>query len=133
MPRRVRLGPQQDLFPVSLPTTGIGASAGTYSGLARVVDTLAGLSSLCEGEVLVVRASSPAWTIGMLRSGAIVTELGGPICHAAIIARELGIPAVVAAEKITSLISTGDRVVVDGTSGIVSLETSHKHPAHDHA
>src|ERR1700734_2518505 len=94
--------------------TGIGASAGTYSGPARVVDTVSELAGLCGGEVLVVRASSPAWTIGMLRSGAIVTELGGPICHAAIVARQLGIPAVVAVENVTSLVSTGDRVAVDG-------------------
>jgi len=56
----------------------------------------------------------------MLRSGAIVTELGGPICHAAIVAREIGVPAVVAVPDVMTLIATGKRVRVDGSTGVIS-------------
>ena len=104
---------------ITVVANGIGASAGTYTGPVRIVSALSELSGLAEGDVLVVRASNPAWTIGMLRSGAIVTELGGPICHAAIVARELGIPAVVAVENVMSLLTPGMRVTVDGTAGTV--------------
>jgi pyruvate,water dikinase len=51
-----------------------------------------------------------------------VTELGGPICHAAIVARELGLPAVVAVENVTQLVATGAQVTVDGTQGSVSIQ-----------
>jgi phosphoenolpyruvate synthase/pyruvate phosphate dikinase len=101
---------------------GIAASAGSYSGTARVLRKAAEMDDLVDGEVLVVRASDPTWTVGMLRSGAIVTELGGPICHAAIVARELGLPAVVAVENVTQLVATGARVTVDGTEGTVSIQ-----------
>lgn len=98
---------------------GIAASAGVYNGIVRVVGSIEELADLRDGEVLVVRASSPAWTVGMLRSGAIVAELGGPICHAAIIAREFGIPSVVAVKDATMLLKTGMSVTVDGTSGTI--------------
>lgn len=101
---------------------GIAASAGSYSGTARVIHKAAELDDLVNGEVLVVRASDPTWTVGMLSSGAIVTELGGPICHAAIVARELGLPAVVAVENVTHLVATGAQVTVDGTEGSVSIQ-----------
>jgi phosphoenolpyruvate synthase/pyruvate phosphate dikinase len=98
---------------------GMPASAGTYEGDARVILSSDELPALQEGEVLIVRASNPAWTVGMLRSGAIVTELGGPICHAAIVAREIGVPAVVAVPDAMTVIATGSRVRVDGSTGVI--------------
>ena len=98
---------------------GIAASAGTYTGAVRVVLDVEDLPALKEGEVLVVRASNPVWTVGMLRSGAIIAELGGPICHAAIVAREIGIPCVVAVGNATGALRTGMHVTVDGTKGLV--------------
>ena len=103
---------------------GIAASAGSYSGTARVMHKAVELDDLVDGEVLVVRASDPTWTVGMLSSGAIVTELGGPICHAAIVARELGLPAVVAVEDVTKLIATGAQVTVNGTEGSISIHST---------
>ena len=100
-------------------TRGIPASAGVYEGNARVILSSAELPNLQEGDVLVVRASNPAWTVGMFRSGAIVAELGGPICHAAIVAREIGVPAVVAVPDAVNLIASGQRIRVDGTTGII--------------
>jgi phosphoenolpyruvate synthase/pyruvate phosphate dikinase len=103
---------------------GLAASAGKYRGTARVVHSVDELDGLVDGEVLVVRASSPTWTVGMLKSGAIVTELGGPICHAALVARELGLPAVVAVEDVTQIVRTGLDVTVDGTEGTISFHNS---------
>lgn len=100
---------------------GIAASAGSYSGTARVVHKAAELDDLVDGEVLVVRASDPTWTVGMLRSGAIVTELGGPICHAAIVARELGLPAVVGVADATVHIADGRLIEIDGGRGIIDM------------
>jgi phosphoenolpyruvate synthase/pyruvate phosphate dikinase len=99
--------------------SGVGVSAGMYTGTVRVVLRIEDLSSLQDGEILVVMASNPVWTVGMLKSGAIITELGGPICHAAIIAREFGIPSVVAVDNITNILQTGMRVTVDGTHGLI--------------
>lgn len=100
---------------------GIAASAGTYTGPVRVVLSVDDLHTLLEGEVLVVRASNPAWTVGMLKCGALVAELGGPICHAAIVARELGIPCVVAVQQATAVIPTGAIATVNGNSGFVKV------------
>src|SRR5438094_629791 len=99
--------------------TGIAASSGSVTGTARLVRVVDDLDALKEGEVLVVRESSPAWTVGMLRSGAIVAEFGGVICHAAIVARELGIPAVVGVPDAMSVMTTGDRLTVDGSNGTI--------------
>lgn len=101
--------------------SGIGVSSGVYTGTVRVVLRIEDLSSLQDGEILVVMASNPVWTVGMLKSGAIIAELGGPICHAAIIAREFGIPSVVAVDNVTNILQTGMRVTVDGTRGLISL------------
>ena len=101
--------------------SGLPASTGSVTGPARLVHTVDDLDLLQDGEVLVVRASSPAWTVGMLRSAAIVSELGGVICHAAIVARELGIPAVVGVPDAMAVLVTGDHVTVNGTNGTIAV------------
>jgi pyruvate,water dikinase len=73
--------------------------------------------------VLVCRTTSPAWTPLLARARAVVTEIGGMLAHAAIVAREFGIPAVVAAPGAMTTLADGQRVVVDGGAGTVTAAT----------
>lgn len=104
---------------MNLIAQGLGASTGIVIGRVRVLSSPNELDQLVDGEVLVVQYSSPAWSIGMLRSGAIISEYGGIICHAAIVAREMGVPCVVAVEHATSLLTNGMFVRVDGEAGTI--------------
>jgi pyruvate,water dikinase len=112
--------------PVVLPplagTTlvGLSACAGVAEGRARVL--LPGdlsLDTLEPGEVLVSRTTDIGLTPLFLVAAAVVTELGGPLSHAAVVAREYGVPTVVNVPGATSAIRTGDRVRVDGDRGVV--------------
>lgn len=106
---------------MNITARGTPASVGIYTGQVRVIKNIRELTQLQDGEILIVRASSPAWTVGMLRSGAIIAELGGPICHAAIVAREMGIPAVVSVSNAMSIFTTGMTVTVNGAEGTVKI------------
>jgi len=75
--------------------------------------------SLRPNEVLVCPVTAPAWNLAMARAGAVVCDTGGQLSHAAITARELGVPAVVGCRDATTTIRTGERVVVDGAAGTV--------------
>lgn len=98
---------------------GFAASAGAYEGRARVIDTIAELPSVQAGEVLVTRSTGPTFNVVLPLVGAIVTERGGALSHAAIVAREYGLPAVVGCGGATRAIATGARVKVDGGQGEV--------------
>jgi len=77
------------------------------------------------GEILVTSTTNVGWTPLFPRAAAVVTDIGGSLSHAAIVARELGIPAVVGCGDATSRLQTGDRVLVDGRRGVVEiLETT---------
>ena len=91
----------------------------TYEGLARVISSIAELPSIQEGEVLVTRSTGPTFNVVRPLLGAIVTERGGALSHAAIVAREYGLPAVVGCAGATSAIGTGTRIRVDGGKGEV--------------
>ena len=101
---------------------GNGGSKGVVTGIARVAPTLEEATALQPGEVLVAITTMPAWTPLFGIAAAVVTETGGALSHCAIVAREYGIPAVVGAYGATQRIRTGQRVTVDGTSGLVTLE-----------
>jgi phosphohistidine swiveling domain-containing protein len=101
--------------------SGIAAAGGQVSGIARVVATEAGLAELKPGEILVCRMSTPDWVPYLHRVRAVVTDQGGALCHAAIIARELGLPCVTGCRDATQVIRTGDRVEVNGDLGLVTL------------
>jgi len=73
------------------------------------------------GEVLVTPSTDPAWTPLFLTASALVMEMGGMMSHGAVVARELGIPAVVGVAAATERIRTGQTVIVDGTEGVVYL------------
>ena len=99
---------------------GLRASGGVVEGRARVLSP-AGRDSarLAPGEVLVARTTDVGLSPLFLVAAAVVTELGGPLSHAALVAREYGIPAVVNVPSVTTAIKTGDLVRVDGDRGIV--------------
>lgn len=100
--------------------SGTGASPGVARGPARLVASLDDLTRVAAGDILVCRTTSPAWTPAMLRSAAVVTEVGGVLSHAAIVAREFGVPAVVAVPDAMSRLIEGSTVQVDGSSGVVT-------------
>lgn len=100
--------------------SGLGASPGRARGRARVVLSVGDLSALRPGEILVCPMATPDWVLeaGFIRG--VVTDQGGMLCHAAIIARELAVPCVTGCRDATSRIQTGDEVEVDGDLGIVT-------------
>jgi pyruvate,water dikinase len=100
---------------------GLGASPGVVEGPARVILRVDQLDKLVEGEILVAPSTSPSWTPVFARIVATVSDIGGVMSHAAIVAREYGLPAVVGAAGATKRIKTGDRLRVDGTAGTVTI------------
>ena len=100
---------------------GIGASAGQVTGTARVLAGPDDFGRLRPGDVLVASITTPAWTTLFARAGAVVTDVGGPLSHSSIVAREYGIPAVLGTNVATRRIADGARVRVDGEAGTVTL------------
>jgi pyruvate,water dikinase len=98
--------------------TGFAGSAGTVEGLVRRLDRPQEGNQLRPGEILVTATTNVGWTLLFSRAAAIVTDVGAPLSHAAIVARELGIPAVVGCGNATMYLNTGDRVRVDGGQGV---------------
>ena len=100
---------------------GLSVNPGTHEGTARLVDTSADFGRIRQGDVLVTRNTSPYFNVVLPLLGAIVTDRGGQLSHAAIVAREYGIPGVVGTREATRMISDGDTVRVDGTTGEVHV------------
>jgi len=100
---------------------GIAGSPGVVEGVARVVMSEAEFDSLLEGEILVCQMTNPAWQVLYGKIIAVVTDAGGTVSHPAVLAREYGIPAVVGTSVGTSTIRTGQRIRVDGNTGIVEI------------
>ena len=103
---------------------GVPGSPGRYSGTVRIVRDETEFAKLGPGDVLVAPVTSPPWSVLFLQAGAVVTDGGGVLSHTAVIAREYGIPAVLATGEATRRLSDGDLVSVDGTAGIVSITPS---------
>lgn len=101
--------------------TGIAASGGRYEGRARVTTGPEDFERLRRGDVLVAPTTSPAYNVILPLLGAVVTDTGGSLCHAAIVAREFAIPAVVGTGVATSHIPDGARIIVDGDRGLVEV------------
>jgi rifampicin phosphotransferase len=97
---------------------GSPVSPGIAEGTARVVFD-PHHANLTPGEILVCPGTDPAWTPLFLAAGGLVTEVGGLMTHGAIVAREYGIPAVVGVDRATELLNTGDRIRVDGSTGLI--------------
>jgi pyruvate,water dikinase len=100
---------------------GVAASPGTATAAACVLERPEEMARLETGQVLVAAITTPAWTPLFARAGAIVTDVGGPLSHGSIVAREYGIPAVLGTGSATSRIRDGQRVTVDGSAGLVTL------------
>jgi pyruvate,water dikinase len=100
---------------------GTPASSGVATGIARVVAGPDDFGRVSGGEILVCTTTTPAWTPLFPSLAALVTDTGGILCHAAVVAREYGLPAVVGTEVATRVIPDGVRVQVDGASGEVRV------------
>ncbi|KFE64351.1 PEP-utilizing enzyme [Hyalangium minutum] len=100
---------------------GIGVSSGRYTGTARRVDGPAELDRVRPGDVLVTYSTSSAYNVALSMVGGLVTDSGGSLSHAAIIAREFGIPGVVGTREATVRIKDGMQVMVDGEAGEVRV------------
>ena len=115
--------------PVVMPPSGgqemrgLAASPGVVEGRARVLVREDEMDALQPGEILVVHTTDVGWTPLFLVAAGVVTELGGPLSHAAVVAREFGVPSVVNVVGATRAIRTGDLLRVDGDRGLVSLIT----------
>jgi pyruvate,water dikinase len=101
--------------------SGYAASPGVVEGPARVVRNVDEIGTVQAGEVLVCPVTAPSWGPVFPKIAAAVSDIGGMMSHAAIVAREYGLPAVVGTGNATSAIKTGDRVRVDGDSGTVTI------------
>jgi pyruvate,water dikinase len=101
--------------------TGLGASSGVVEGKARVLRRIDELEALVPGEIIVAPTTDVGWTPLFLLAAGVVTELGGPLSHAAVVAREFGVPSVVNVEGVTRAVRTGDRLRIDGDRGTVDL------------
>jgi rifampicin phosphotransferase len=113
----------QAIFTAPQPRTkerkvrGLGVSRGVYEGTARVIHGTEEFGRIEQGDVLVTNSTTTAFNIVLPLLGAIVTDRGGLLSHAAIVAREYGLPAVVGCTHATSVLPDGASVVVDGTAG----------------
>ncbi len=115
------LGQLEDAGGDETTIVGIGASAGTFEGTARVIRSFDEFDRIQLGDVLVAPATSEAFTALLHLVEGIVTDHGSFICHAAIVSREMGIPAVVGTVDATRRIPDGARIRIDGTTGEVTI------------
>jgi pyruvate,water dikinase len=101
--------------------SGFAGSPGIVEGDARVILDVRDIGKLEEGEILVAPVTSPSWTPVFGKVAATVSDIGGIMSHAAIVAREYGMPAVVGTGSATARIKSGDRIRVDGDAGVVTI------------
>lgn len=110
---------------VSIPKAsclhGLAASSGVAEGRARILRDPSQAAELAPGEILVVAAADTGWAPLFLAAAGVVTELGGPLSHAAIILREYAVPAVVNVENATRALQSGEWIRVDGDAGTVEI------------
>lgn len=105
---------------------GLGASPGVATGKVKIVNNMSQLDKVMSGDILVTRMTTPDMVPAMKRSAAIVTDEGGLTCHAAIVSRELGTPAVVGTKEATKVLEDNTAVTVDGEKGHVYLGSMKK-------
>ncbi len=101
---------------------GVPSSAGRVTAPACVLLGPEDFDQMCPGDVLVAGATTPAWTPLFAMASAVVTDIGGPLSHGSIVAREYGIPAVMGTGVATRRIRSGQLITVDGSAGTVTLE-----------
>jgi pyruvate,water dikinase len=101
--------------------SGIGASPGVVEGIARVVLREDQFDDVRAGDILVCQMTNPAWVVLFTKIVGLVTDAGGTVSHPAVLSREFGIPAVVGTSVATQQIKNGDRVRINGVSGVVEI------------
>ena len=119
-PRPPRVAPREDQLGDTLK--GSGASAGKVRARACVMRGPEDFSRMQPGDIIVAVITTPAWTPLFARAAAVVTDIGGPLSHSSIVAREYGIPAVLGTGAATHRIQDGQMITVDGNAGTVSLK-----------
>ncbi len=102
--------------------SGLGACGGKVTATARIIYDFSEIDRLKEGEILVTKYTDTGWTPKFAIISGIVTEYGGILCHAAIVSREYGIPAIVNCHDALKKIKDGQTITIDGSTGIVTLE-----------
>lgn len=100
---------------------GFAASSGVVEGPARIVRSVEEISRLRKGDILVCQVTNPTWAPVFQKIAGAVSDIGGSMSHAAIVAREYGLPAVVGTGTATSRIRDGQRIRVDGGRGVVTI------------
>lgn len=100
---------------------GVSGNSGKVTGKVRIIQSILEFDKLQEGEILVCRYTDPEWTPLFLIASAVVSDTGGPLSHSAIVAREFGIPAVLATGDATKRLYDGILVEVDGDKGVVNV------------
>lgn len=121
-----------DYYDESMPITtqdsetlkGFAGASGKIQGVVRILTNPEEGEKLKKGEILVASTTNVGWTPLFPKASAIITDIGAPLSHAAIVARELGIPAVVGCGNATTKLKTGDKVIVDGGHGVVQILNS---------
>jgi phosphohistidine swiveling domain-containing protein/tetratricopeptide (TPR) repeat protein len=100
---------------------GLPAAAGVAEGIAKVVTGPEEFNAVQRGDILVCRMTNPAWVVLFSKIKGVVTDAGGVLSHTAVVAREFGLPAVVGSADATVRIKSGDRIRVDGNTGVVEI------------
>jgi pyruvate,water dikinase len=107
--------------PDSSEIRGFAASNGVVEGTARIVKSVEEIGRLQQGDILVCQITNPTWAPVFQKIAGAVSDIGGSMSHAAIVAREFGLPAVVGTGSATSRIKDGQRIRVDGGRGVVTI------------
>ncbi|MBS3787333.1 hypothetical protein KGY79_03955 [Candidatus Bipolaricaulota bacterium] len=102
---------------------GIPVSPGVYEGQVKVLETPEDGNQLKKGDILVTKATSPAWTPLFLEIGGLITEMGGPMSHGSVVAREYGIPAIVGIREATTRFKDGQFIRLNGETGKIEIIT----------
>ena len=100
---------------------GIPGAAGVVEGTARVVSNPKEFDQLKKGDIMICRMTNPGWIISFSKISGLVTDTGGALSHPAVVSREFGIPCVVGTVKATSTIKTGDKIRVNGDTGVIEI------------
>ncbi|HEY2826309.1 MAG TPA: PEP/pyruvate-binding domain-containing protein, partial [Pirellulales bacterium] len=114
-------GEQKSLTPTSGALRGIPGSSGEVEAAVFVIDRVEQFKDFPRGAILVARTTNPAWTPLFYQASGLITDSGGPLSHGAVTAREMGLPAVMAVPQATTRLKSGQRVRLNGASGIVEL------------
>ena len=101
---------------------GVSANPGKVIGKVNILLEISEIEKMQQGDILVTKTTNPMFTLAILKAKAIVTDHGGPLCHTAIVAREMNVPCVVGTTNATKILKQGQEITVDGTIGEIFYE-----------